>query len=72
MGIMRSCAARSIGVVRHVAHMYILMYGRVSVCALSPCVQNIEVKSNLPGVGRNLRDHPAVSKSCLLFFLVLP
>lgn len=28
-------------------------------------VQNIEVKSDLPGVGRNLQDHPAVSEYIL-------
>lgn len=33
------------------------------------CMQNIEVKSNVPGVGRNLRDHPAVSESCPCFLL---
>lgn len=28
--------------------------------------QNIEVKSDVPGVGKNLRDHPAVSESAQL------
>lgn len=31
------------------------------------CAQDIEVKSDLPGVGKNLRDHPAVSEFRLPF-----
>lgn len=46
-----------------------LLFARRPVPLFLRLRQDIEVKSNLPGVGKNLRDHPAVSKFALSFNL---